>query len=106
MRKILLPALVIALALSFTASAAAPGAAATAPPEPDVDGLFVLTLTEPELCSEDAAAADEIARLFQPVVWHCPFGAPHCRRHDNCDAYCGDPRFGHCFSNGCCGCSG
>lgn len=41
------------------------------------------------------------------IIWPgCPYGAPQCKKHDDCDAYCGDPRFGWCFSNGCCGCSG
>lgn len=103
MRKTWIAVVVLALAASLAASAAPP-INAPAAEEPGVDGLFVVT--EHEVCADDPAVADEIALLFQPTIWHCPFNAPHCRRHDDCDAYCGDPRFGHCFSNGCCGCSG
>jgi len=54
-------------------------------------------------CSADAADAFV---LDGTAAW-CPFGAPTCSQHDDCDAYCGDPRFGWCFkSSGCCGCSG
>ncbi|MGD2114281.1 MAG: hypothetical protein PVG07_04455 [Acidobacteriota bacterium] len=39
-------------------------------------------------------------------AWDCPFGAPFCSEHDDCDDYCGDPRFGYCEWNGCCSCLG
>jgi len=40
------------------------------------------------------------------AAWSCPYGAPFCSQHDDCDAYCGDPRFGYCSWNGCCSCTG
>lgn len=104
MRKTVLSALILSLTFALAATAAAPGVADTVALQPDVDGLVPLT-EQPQACTDDPAV-DEIERLFQPVVFHCPFGAPHCRRDNDCDAYCGDPRFGHCFSDGCCGCSG
>jgi len=58
----------------------------------------------------DCAAGVEDAlflAIAPPPPWPCPYGAPHCTQHDDCDKYCGDPQFGWCFfSTGCCGCSG
>lgn len=56
--------------------------------------------------STDCADAEDVFVLDGSTSWHCPFGAPRCFEDDHCDAYCGDPRFGFCFSNGCCGCTG
>lgn len=60
----------------------------------------------PALAGDCAAGAAEVSIFEGAASWHCPFGAPRCFKDDHCDAYCGDPRFGYCFSNGCCGCSG
>lgn len=59
----------------------------------------------------DVEGACESPLLDAQPASSCPFGAPTCRRHDDCDAYCGDPRFGYCsqqghFPTGCCTCTG
>jgi len=63
--------------------------------------------TTPTIDAEQCAATDAGQGLFDTsAAGHCPFGAPRCFKDDHCDSYCGDPRFGVCFSNNCCGCSG
>lgn len=57
---------------------------------------------EPSCSSLDPAAA---LGLAIDEASSCPFGAPRCFKDDNCDSYCGDPRFGVCL-NHCCACSG
>jgi len=49
--------------------------------------------------------ATALGLAVEAASW-CPFGAPRCFKDDNCDTYCGDPRFGVCLSNNCCACSG
>lgn len=112
MRKPLYVTASIALFCALAASAAAPSAPVVIPAEPDgVDGL--LPVAAPEVCPQppsQPAASDETAPLFlapPPPEWSCPFGAPRCSKDDDCDAYCGDPRFGLCSDfTGCCTCTG
>lgn len=108
-------ALVSAVGLSATAAdettettVQAPAQAVVAPAAPQTDAqLFTLDAPQQdqvgESCDPGEEGALELAVI--PPPW-CPYGAPRCFNDDNCDAYCGDPRFGYCFSNGCCGCSG
>jgi len=72
-------------------------------PAADVQAVEVETAVETPACEGSVLP---IPVLQLDAAWHCPYGAPHCWNDDQCDAYCGDPRFGYCFSNGCCGCSG
>lgn len=119
MRKIVSSAafLALVLALAWAATAAAPGDRGSAPtlapevtPELAPSGNESVLPAVPQACEENASrAVGDGAPLFlapPPPDFPCPFGAPRCRKHDDCDAYCGDPRFGWCFSDGCCGCSG
>lgn len=105
MKKILLVCAIALLALAtFPATAdEAPQATLTADAEVTLDSLFQGEAEDAVVgnCVEEAVDA----QIIPPPGW-CPYGAPTCRQHDDCDAYCGDPRFGYCFSNGCCGCSG
>lgn len=72
-------------------------------PAADVEAVQIDQAVEIPACAGTLAAAPV---LELGAAWHCPYGAPHCFKDDHCDSYCGDPRFGYCFSNGCCGCSG
>jgi hypothetical protein len=87
-----------------TDAAVAPDAA---PVPVTLDDLFAAT-AEPAVAGDATEDAAELAGgiIPPPKPW-CPYGAPSCNDHDDCDAYCGDPRFGWCFfDTGCCGCSG
>lgn len=118
MRKTVSSASLLVLVLALAATAAAPGdaeialqAAPETAPEVAPPGGEIVVPEAPQACEESAApAAGGGAPLFlapiPPPDWPCPFGAPRCSNHDHCDAYCGDPRFGWCFADGCCGCSG
>lgn len=101
-------ALLAASAFAGAALADEPPAAAAAevPPVVTLADLFADT-AEPALASDPAAEAVDLAGdIIPPPTW-CPYGAPTCKKHDDCDAYCGDPRFGWCFfDTHCCGCSG
>lgn len=60
--------------------------------------------------AEDAVCPAPDANVA-PVVpidmaWDCPYDAPFCSYDDQCDDYCGDPRFGACVFPGCCSCYG
>lgn len=72
-------------------------------PAAGVQAAEVEALAETPACEGSVVP---IPVLELGAAWHCPYNAPHCFNDDHCDAYCGDPRFGYCFSNGCCGCSG
>lgn len=120
MRKTVVSAslLALSLVLALAATAAAPGDAGVAPqaapevaPEVALPAGEIVLPEAPPTCGENASrpAADGAPLFLAPIPppdWPCPFGAPRCRKHDDCDAYCGDPRFGWCFDDGCCGCSG
>ena len=70
---------------------------------PEAQPLFV-DEGEPALTLDVTESAVESAKI--PPPW-CPFGAPSCWKDDQCDSYCGDPRFGYCFKDThCCGCTG
>lgn len=102
MRKILVATMLVALGCTLAASAAAPDPA-VAPELLDVDGPSVAP--EPAMCSQESAAADDTAALFEQIGVPCSNGSPRCRRDRDCATFCGDPQFGQC-RDGCCVCTG
>lgn len=123
MRKTLLLAVVLLLTVA-SLPALAEQAVEPATPDLAVEAAATDTATATETAAAEAIAAEpmfvdeaeqaltldvtesavESAKI--PPPW-CPFGAPSCWNDDQCDNYCGDPRFGYCFQDThCCGCTG
>jgi len=75
-----------------------------------VEDLPTPSVAVDPLLGETCVASPEAAAVPPPPSY-CPYGAPSCTEHDDCDAYCGSPEFGYCdklgyFPTGCCQCLG
>jgi len=91
------------LVVSLPFLAAAPAAAADEPAAPaEVPALDGVPLEEAVCLAPEAGGTPEALEMG----WDCPFNAPFCTEDDDCDDYCGDPRFGACVFPGCCSCYG
>lgn len=95
------------LALAFTPFAFADEAPAVETTDVTIEASAEAAPVITDISGELVLFADEDANFAAQVAaqWGCPFGAPSCYYDDQCDAYCGDPRFGVC-SAFCCVCSG
>lgn len=117
MKRTTLAAIAAIAALAvFAALPAAAGTPVDAEAALEVPAADLPTAEQQPLLTEPVAAppgqgesctleAQEMGGIIPPPDW-CPYGAPRCFEDDHCDAYCGDPRFGACLSNNCCGCYG
>lgn len=109
MRQTLL-VLALLLCVSPFAAAEAPEAPTAVTAQPTETQVTLEDLLAPVPAADPGAACDTPALLDATAVW-CPFGAPECQEHDDCDDYCGHPDFGNCerqgfFPFGCCVCLG
>lgn len=93
-----------ALALAPIAVAEEPAAALVAPVVAEAPAVDAAPLAEDAICPAPDANLAPVVPI--DMAWDCPYNAPFCSYDDQCDAYCGDPRFGACVAPGCCSCYG